>query len=266
MSFAKMELALRKKFLGNKFFDVKCTFDGLNIYGYDYYTLEYLFKEIFVAHEYYFEAETDSPLIVDCGANIGMAVLYFKWLYPKARIMAFEPNPNTFSLLKKNVEANNLQNVELFNIGLFDKKTEIPFFIGDNLATLEGSIRSDRGGKNQMNIQTEMLSSILKDISKVDLMKMDVEGAEINIIRDLYNNKALSKIQECLIEYHHNMNSDKSELASFLQQFEESGFNYNIRANYSKPNSFQDLLVHGVNIKPSNEKTTTSKVNHLQVS
>lgn len=244
MFFTKKSLYLKKKFLGNNFFDVKFTFDGLTIYGYDYYTLEYLFKEIFVSNEYYFETDSEVPVIVDCGANIGMSVLYFKWLYPNARILAFEPNPHTFKLLEKNVKANNLQNVEIYNIALFDKKTEIPFYIGENLATLEGSIREDRGGKTEMNINAEKLSYILKDTEKVDLIKMDVEGAELNIIKDLYESTAIKKVNEYLIEYHHNMNNDKSALASFLQKFELNGFNYNIRADFNQLNSFQDLLIH----------------------
>lgn len=46
--------------------------------AHDYKTLHYLFKEIFISNEYYFNPRTKEPIILDCGANIGMASLYFK--------------------------------------------------------------------------------------------------------------------------------------------------------------------------------------------
>jgi hypothetical protein len=66
--------------------------------------LEHLYREIFVRQYYYFRANTDHPVIFDCGANLGMATLFFKWLYPKSRVEAFEPDPGTFAVLQKNVD------------------------------------------------------------------------------------------------------------------------------------------------------------------
>src|SRR5262245_6977657 len=53
----------------------------------------YMFEEIFAKASYSFHSDTDRPLIFDCGSNIGMSVLFFKKLYPTARITAFEPDP-----------------------------------------------------------------------------------------------------------------------------------------------------------------------------
>ena len=55
--------------------------------------LRELFREIFVGGIYMFECNTDRPIIVDCGSDIGMSILFFKRLYPKARIIGFEPDP-----------------------------------------------------------------------------------------------------------------------------------------------------------------------------
>ena len=79
---------------------------GFGIAAFDRPTLNHLYREIFARQQYYFRAETESPLILDCGANLGMASLYFKWLYPKARVRAFEPDPSTFELLKQNLARN----------------------------------------------------------------------------------------------------------------------------------------------------------------
>lgn len=69
------------------------------------------------------------PVIVDCGANIGFSVLYFKRLHPRARIVAFEANPRAFRLLKHNVSNNSLEQVEPLPVALSDQDGEIPFFI-----------------------------------------------------------------------------------------------------------------------------------------
>ena len=58
-------------------------------------------KEIFSENCYYIELEKEDPYIIDLGAHIGMSVVYFKMLFPKAKILAFEPVPYNFEILKK---------------------------------------------------------------------------------------------------------------------------------------------------------------------
>ncbi len=62
---------------------------GFVVSHFDRGTLNYLYREIFARQPYYFRAASDSPIILDCGANVGMASLYFKWLYPKSRVTSF---------------------------------------------------------------------------------------------------------------------------------------------------------------------------------
>src|SRR5512139_2849374 len=75
----------------------------------------FLVHEVFVNGAYAFEPPTCRPRIVDCGANIGMSVIFFKSLYPDAEVLAFEPDPRTFARLKENVEANRLAAIRLVN-------------------------------------------------------------------------------------------------------------------------------------------------------
>jgi hypothetical protein len=76
---------------------------GFGITYLDRPTLNHPYREIFERQEYCFRAESEVPVILD-----GMASLYFKWLYPKARVRAFEPDPATFDLLKQNIGRNGL--------------------------------------------------------------------------------------------------------------------------------------------------------------
>src|SRR5260370_14551167 len=63
---------------------------GFDISYFDRPSLEHLYREIFVRQYYYYRAYTETPAVFHCGANLSMATLYFKWLYPNARILAFE--------------------------------------------------------------------------------------------------------------------------------------------------------------------------------
>src|SRR5690242_10249467 len=55
--------------------------------------MRYLYREVFAEREYWFATDSPRPVILDCGSNIGMAILFFKSLYPEAEIFAFEPAP-----------------------------------------------------------------------------------------------------------------------------------------------------------------------------
>lgn len=96
-------------------------------------------------------------------------------MFPDSKILAFEPNPNSFKLLEQNVKENNLKNVEIYNLGLYDIEKEIPIFIDNNLSSLIGSMNQERGGDKELTVNTKKLSSYLNLIEVVDLVKIDVE-------------------------------------------------------------------------------------------
>lgn len=233
-----------KKGRKNKQQIVRGNFLGYSFTSYNFWTIDYLFEEIFLNKEYYFEPETESPVILDCGANIGMSVLYFKKMFPDSKILAFEPNPNSFKLLEQNVKENNLKNVEIYNLGLYDIEKEIPFFIDNNLSSLIGSMNQERGGDKELTVNTKKLSSYLNLFEVVDLVKMDVEGAELNILKDLVESATIGRVKEYIIEYHHNLGSPKSNLSDFLAEFEKNGYGYNIKTSFKRLRSFQDVLIH----------------------
>lgn len=73
------------------------------------------FKEIFVDEIYKFQAQSDTPYIIDCGANIGMSCLYYKKLYPNSKILAFEADKHIANVLKQNMKTNHLNDVEIID-------------------------------------------------------------------------------------------------------------------------------------------------------
>lgn len=212
--------------------------------GYSYNTIRHLFVEIFVLKEYLFSSQIINPIIIDCGSNIGMSILFFKNKFPESTIIGIEANPNAFTLLQKNIEANNLQNIELHNIALSSHTGELSFFIDENLGSLTASQNQLRGGKSEQNVKAEKLSNLIQKFSSIDLIKMDIEGSEIEVISDLFISNTLNIANEYIIEYHHNIETDKSKLSDFLAKFEHNGFNYNIKSSYQEKGDTQDVILH----------------------
>lgn len=238
-------LALRLKYAFNKTPNdmVSQRMFGYTVWGYGYDVLLYLFREIFLLKSYYFESNKHNPVILDCGANIGMAVLYFKKIFPQAKIVAFEPNPSAFAALQRNVQGNNLQDVTLVNAGLSNAPGRLRFYTGESAASLVGSIRQDRAEGKSVEVDVTLLSQYIRD-HKADVVKMDVEGAEWMIMEDLVATDTLHLPGQYLMEYHHQINQEAARLSVFLQMFEERGFDYNLWAQYEQLGTFQDVVLH----------------------
>jgi|TARA_R100000501_G_C2627902_1_gene121932 FkbM family methyltransferase len=115
-----------------------------------------------------------------------MASLYFKWIFPDCRIIAFEPNPSSFALLEKNIKENRLEKLKYYNVGFSDKIGKMLFYIDNsNPTTLRGSIKKGRGGLDEIMVQFTKFSEYIAKYESVDLRKMDVEGAEFEIVKEL---------------------------------------------------------------------------------
>ncbi len=223
---------------------------GFKIDAFDYEIIRFLFEEIFFRNEYRFISKRKNPIIFDCGANIGFATIFFKWIYPESEIYAFEPDKNTFEILKKNVLQNKLKNVHLYNSAISDKNGEIDFFIDPTCpGSLIMSTKQERMPKDKITVDCLSLSTFIKNnnLSKIDYLKMDIEGSEFEVIQDLNINNQLKNVEKFSIEYHHKISGHKSKLSEFLQIFENNDFEYQINTRSVPINAegiFQDMLIY----------------------
>lgn len=224
---------------------------GIEFTFFSYKSFLILFMEIFVKNEYFFKAKNSKPIILDCGANIGMATLYFKWLYKNATIYSFEPDKDTFNTLNKNIKKNNLKNINLFNYALSDKKEKIKFYINKvNPGVLSMSTNKNRLSKDEVIVKAVKLSQIVKEKIKdkpIDFLKVDIEGAEWKLFADISKTKIFDQVREGSIEYHHNIKGEKSQFGKFLEIIEKHKFQYQVMAESIKGNQknyFQDLIIY----------------------
>lgn len=152
-----------------------------------------------------------SSLIIDCGANKGDISALF--LNKNAQVIAFESDPLAFGILERRFEKND--NIELINKAVHDKtgKAELYFHEdrgqNDNSAfTVSSSLISDKiniDTNYSIEIETVDLDAFIVSLNKpVDILKLDVEGAEIRILDKLIKNKTYRKIGTILVETHEN--------------------------------------------------------------
>ena len=206
-----------------------------------------VFEEVFGKKIYAFQTANKFPLILDLGANIGISILFFKRNFPEARILAFEPDPRTFEVLQHNVKINGWKNIELHNLAVSDREGEIDFYTDPTgNFSLESSVYGARvPGAVKRRVKAAPLSRFLNH--PVDFIKMDIEGSEGLVLKELASSGRLGKIGAMAVEYHHHLLPDEDALASFLKIFEDSGFSYKVFAPFEHPDSgkhFQDILIH----------------------
>ena len=244
-------LKLNLKFLFlTKILNIKIyndTIFGLKINVLNYPAFIYMFEEIFIRGDYYFIAKTDAPLIIDCGSNIGVSLLFFKKLYPKSKIIAFEPDKKAYGVLEKNVKVNNFINVELFNKAVSNKNGTINFYHNpQEPGSLIMSIKMERAYKTHTKAESVLLSNFIKG-AHIDFLKMDVEGAEDLVIKDLSKKNKLRLVNEMVIEYHHHIKAGEDNLSEILKILEENSFGYQISTSEKatfKKGKFQDVLIY----------------------
>ncbi|HWF45148.1 MAG TPA: FkbM family methyltransferase [Candidatus Kapabacteria bacterium] len=210
--------------------------------------LAYLFREIFIEGCYLFQTDNKHPRIVDCGSNIGMSILFFKSIYPNARIIGFEPDPSTFEKLKSNIERNALMDVTVYPFALSDNDGAIDFYHNEKDAgSLVMSVHKERIAGQKIIVPSRKLSSFITE--PVDLLKLDIEGAEEEVLPELASSGALRLVKRMFLEYHHHIIPEKNNLSETLSLLEKEGFGYQIAADVAKgkfitPGEFQDVRIY----------------------
>jgi len=178
------------------------------------------FKEIFADENYKFKTDSVKPVIFDCGANIGVSCLYFSKNYPGSKIIAFEADPAIVKILRTNLETNNVNNVEVIDKAVWINDEDISLSIeGADGATVYSNI-------NSIKVKSVRLKNLLENEQKIDLLKMDIEGAEQDVIIDCGN--SLKCVRNIFIEYH-SINGVEQKLSEILNVLEENKFRYFIK-------------------------------------
>jgi FkbM family methyltransferase len=180
----------------------------------------FLLHEIFVNGAYVFKTPQPAPRIIDCGANIGMATLFFKALYPAASITAVEPAPETFERLRLNVDRNHLRDVTLINAALAGREGVVALAADqhDPGSLIATTTRSFMGVGKTVPAMT--LSSLLD--RPADFVKLDIEGMEYEVVRELVTSGRAQHVREMVLEFH-DADTRSGELISMIAALGATG-------------------------------------------
>ena len=199
-----------------------------------------ILKEIWIENSYEFTESTHKILsksagvvIVDIGANIGISTLYFRSKYPKTEIICIEASPINYDTLLKNIELNNVKNITPLNLFISNNSNTHKFFHDiEKSGSSFGYGYKDRTKKNlkEFEVKSESLSKLLVSYQSL-VIKMDVEGAEYEILKDICLSPILPKIIEIVAEVSTRDSAQYKNLISIFEIYLNEGFNIQIKSD-----------------------------------
>jgi FkbM family methyltransferase len=140
------------------------------------------FKQVFVDNQYGLDLSTNPSIIVDAGANVGMSAAYYSLRYPSATIVAVEPGPSNFDVLSRNAKL--FPKIIPIHAALWNHEGTVRI---QNPGTGNWGMRvSEDNTSSGTDIRSVTVPALLKQlgIDRIDLLKIDVEGAECEIFQD----------------------------------------------------------------------------------
>ncbi len=155
--------------------------------------------EVFARSEYDIPEEMLDPesveTVVDAGAHIGLAALYFANRYPRAQVHCLEPNPNNYALLCENTRSN--PRINPINAGLTGQPSE-DMYISTSGRTSHFQLNASGKGRR---VPTTTIEELCEEhsIGRINLLKLDIEGGEVDV---LAHPAFLSRVDAIIAELH----------------------------------------------------------------
>ena len=169
--------------------------------------------------EYWLPDDIKADVILDIGANIGIASTYLATRFPKARIFSFEPVPANFAILKENMAQ--FKNVQVLPVALGRDDGSFELFSSDSESNFGGFSFYGAGSntKQKVRVDVRAAGSMMQelDLDRADVIKIDTEGAEYDILTSLDKN-FLSRVKWIYGELHGNR--DFEVLAHLSEHFD----------------------------------------------
>jgi FkbM family methyltransferase len=166
--------------------------------------------------EYDFPGLPDTArTIVDLGANVGLSARFLCERYPDARVFAFEPDPEIFELAKRNVRGH--PQVSLRNLGVAGKQGQLELhrFPGGSWGT--SSFVTIQEVAETFTAEAVTLDSIIDEVGDIDLLKIDIEGAEYEVLEAC---RQLHRVRCIIGEVHAIPGASADRLFAMLSDFE----------------------------------------------
>lgn len=185
-----------------------------------------IIEEVYDRDLYSRERIAPGQTVVDAGAHIGIFTLMAaRRVGPTGRVLAFEPSPHTQETLRRNLSLNGLPWVKLHPVALSDAEGTAPFFVAaDGVENPVADSLQASPNRAQVRVRVRRLDAVLAEegITSVDLLKIDVEGAELRLMDGAP--QALARAQRVVMEVH----PPEVDPAEVRRRFEALGYSCRI--------------------------------------
>jgi FkbM family methyltransferase len=182
----------------------------------DFHSFYHQTRQIFGQRLYNFRTPNAAPVILDCGAHIGLASLFFKERFPAARITAFEADAALAETCRANFASFGASDIEVIAAAVWTHENGVSFAQSSDDA---GHVAENQA--DTVKVPSIRLKAYLN--GPVDLLKLDVEGAEFALVEDCGD--ALKNVRNIVMEVHA-MDGGPLQIGHMLARLEELGFRY----------------------------------------
>jgi len=170
-----------------------------------------------------------TDIVVDIGAHIGSFSVYAAKKATNGKVYAYEPNKDNYEILLRNKTINNINNLHTFNTAVSDKVGTIDLYLGKSHNAMHSVYETDT--KKKIKVPTITIKEILKrnKLKKIDVLKIDTEGAEYDIILNMPP-KVFEKVDNILMEYHDYLNHHYN-YTHLKRHLEKNGFKVTVHGS-----------------------------------
>lgn len=186
----------------------------------DYYT----FDQVFLRDQYHINIPFSPKTIIDAGANIGLAAVYFSHRYPNASIIAIEPSKENFEQVKKNIEQ--YPQIKAICSGVWNRDVHLAIINTEGVKN--AFMVAETTPDNPNAVSAISIETIMRNEGwyTIDILKMDIEGSEKEVFESSYE-YWLPKTRMLIIELHDNMKNGTSK--SLFAAISKYDFSFDMR-------------------------------------
>ncbi len=160
--------------------------------------------------------------VIDVGANKGcFSLLSAKLMGDCGRVLSFEPEPENCSWILRSIKVNNYKSISLFQLALSDSDGTAELYIGEKSGFHSLLPQLDKPKPEKMTVIQKRLDTVLSEnkISKVDLIKIDVEGAELQVLKGAVEIIKQNNNLKIILDLHPQKGVDIYEIYDFLLKY-----------------------------------------------